>query len=57
MKSETMKEINNNSSVVNQLVVAIKDWESKGNKISDSDMFYYCPWFTGIKDNQYKKVA
>lgn len=52
-----MKKISKNSSVVSQLVTSIKHWESKGNKISDSEMFYYCPWFTGKKDNQHKKAT
>lgn len=51
-----MKKIDKQN-IIKQLLISVKDWESKGNKISDSDMFYYCPWYTGKKDNQYKKVA
>ncbi len=32
-----------------KLLSSIKNYESEGNKVSDSTMFYYCPWYTGKK--------
>lgn len=54
MKSLTQQQ---HTKIANNLVVALKEWESKGNKISDSTLFYYCPWFTGKKDQHYKQAA
>ncbi len=40
-----------NQNTINQLLKSLNGWQGNGNKVSDSSMFYYCPWYTGKKDN------